>query len=133
MNKPKVSVIIPVYKVENFLRRCLDSVVGQTLQDMEIICVNDGSPDNCLNILKEYQGKYDNIVIIDKKNEGVWKARVDGIQKATGEYITFIDSDDYIALDCIEKLYSVAKKDYADIETKKKNRYRRKSRRNIKY
>ena len=115
--KPKVSIIVPVYKVEKYLRRSMDSLVGQTLDGVEIICINDGSPDNCLSILKEYQAKYTdkNIVIIDKQNEGVWKGRFDGIQKATGEYITFVDSDDYIKLDYAEKLYIAAKKNKSDI------------------
>lgn len=115
--KPKVSIIVPVYKVEKYLRRSMDSLVGQTLDGVEIICINDGSPDNCLSILKEYQEKYTdkNIVIIDKKNEGVWKGRFDGIQKATGEYITFVDSDDYITLDYAEKLYTAKKKNKSDI------------------
>lgn len=112
----KVSIIVPVYKVEKYLKRSMDSLVNQTLEDIEIICINDGSPDNCLSILKEYKEKYpDKIVIIDKKNEGVWKGRFDGIAKATGEYIGFTDSDDYIALDYAEKLYNAAKKDEADI------------------
>ena len=94
----------------------MDSLVNQTLEDIEIICINDGSPDNCLSILKEYKEKYpDKIVIIDKKNEGVWKGRFDGIAKATGEYIGFTDSDDYIALDYAEKLYNAAKKDESDM------------------
>ena len=73
MAKKKLSIIVPCYKVEKYLPRCLDSLVNQTLEDIEVICINDGSPDNCLNILKDYQKKYkDKIVIIDKKNEGVW-------------------------------------------------------------
>ena len=113
----KVSIIVPVYKVEKYLRRSMDSLVNQTLDDVEIICINDGSPDNCLNILKEYKEKYTdkNIVIIDKKNEGVWKGRFDGIKAAKGEYIAFTDSDDYITLDYAEKLYNAAKKNNADI------------------
>lgn len=112
----KVSIIVQVYKVEKYLKRSMDSLVNQTLEDIEIICINDGSPDNCLSILEEYKEKYpDKIVIIDKKNEGVWKGRFDGIAKATGEYIGFTDSDDYIALDYAEKLYNAAKKDEADI------------------
>ena len=116
-NKPKVSIIVPVYKVEKYLRRSMDSLVNQTLDGVEIICINDGSPDNCLSILKEYKEKYSdkNIVIIDKKNEGVWKGRFDGIAAATGEYIGFTDSDDYITLDYAEKLYNAAKKNNADI------------------
>lgn len=116
-NKPKVSIIVPVYKVEKYLRRSMDSLVNQTLDGVEIICINDGSPDNCLSILKEYKQKYTdkNIVIIDKQNEGVWKGRFDGIRAANGEYIGFTDSDDYITLDYAEKLYNAAKKNNADI------------------
>lgn len=117
MQQPKVSIIVPVYKVEKYLRRSMDSLVNQTLDGVEIICINDGSPDNCLSILQEYKEKYKdkNIVIIDKKNEGVWKGRFDGIKVATGEYIGFTDSDDYITLDYAEKLYNAAKKNNADI------------------
>ncbi len=117
MEQPKISIIVPVYKVEKYLRRSMDSLVNQTLDGVEVICINDGSPDNCLSILKEYQEKYKdkNIVIIDKQNEGVWKGRYDGIKKATGEYISFVDSDDYITLDYAEKLYSAAKKNDSDI------------------
>lgn len=113
----KVSIIVPVYKVEKYLNRSMDSLVNQTLDGVEIICINDGSPDNCLNILKDYKEKYPNknIVIIDKKNEGVWKGRFDGIKIAKGEYIAFTDSDDYIALDYAEKLYNAAKKENSDI------------------
>ena len=116
-NKIKVSIIVPVYKVEKYLNRSMDSLVNQTLDGVEIICINDGSPDNCLNILKEYQANYPdkNIVIIDKKNEGVWKGRFDGIAIAKGEYIGFTDSDDYIALDYAEKLYNAAKESGSDI------------------
>lgn len=112
----KLSIIVPVYKVEKYLPRCLDSLVNQTLKDIEVICINDGSPDNCLKILKDYQKKYgDKIVIIDKKNEGVWKGRKDGIKIAKGEYIGFVDSDDYVSLEYAEKLYKAAKKNNADI------------------
>ncbi len=115
--KIKVSIIVPVYKVEKYLRRSMDSLVNQTLDGVEIICIHDGSPDNCLSILREYEEKYKDkhIVIIDKKNEGVWKGRFDGIKVATGEYIAFTDSDDYIALDYAEKLYHAAKESNADI------------------
>ena len=112
----KFSIIVPCYKVEKYLPRCLDSLLNQTLEEIEVICINDGSPDNCLKILKEYQKKYSSkLVIIDKKNEGVWRGRKDGIKKAKGEFIGFVDSDDYVALDFAEKLYNAAKKNHADI------------------
>ena len=116
MKKVKISIIVPCYKVEQYLPRCLDSLVNQTLNDIEIICINDGSPDNCLKILKDYRKKYgEKIIIIDKKNEGVWKGRKDGINIAKGEYIGFVDSDDYVSPDFAEKLYNAAKENNADI------------------
>lgn len=115
-NSVKLSIIVPCYKVEEYLPRCLDSLVNQTLDGVEAICINDGSPDGCLSILKDYQKKYgEKIVIIDKKNEGVWRGRMDGIKKAQGEFIGFVDSDDYVALDYAEKLYNAAKNTNADI------------------
>lgn len=113
--KVKLSIIVPVYKVEKYLRKCIESLVNQTLKEIEIICVNDGSPDNCLQILREYEKKYSNIVIIDKKNEGVWKARLDGIKAAKGEYIGFLDSDDYLDLEFAKKMYQKAKAENLDI------------------
>lgn len=102
----KVSIIIPVYNSESFLSRCLDSAVRQTLDDCEIICVNDGSTDNSLKILNNYKNKYDNIVIIDlKRNGGVANARNKGINAAKGEYVGFIDSDDYVDDGYFKNLY----------------------------
>ncbi len=116
MSQIKLSIIIPVYKVEEYLPRCLDSLVSQSLKDIELICVNDGSPDNCLAILKQYRKKYGNkIVIIDKENEGVWRGRYDGIKKAQGEYIGFLDSDDYVRPGFAKKLYDAARKSGSDI------------------
>lgn len=108
---PKVSVIIPVYNTEKFLRKCLDSVCNQTLSDIEIICINDCSTDNSLEILKEYPVK-----IIDlAENKGAAYARNRGIEAAAGEYIGFVDSDDFIDLDFYEKLYNKAVETGADI------------------
>lgn len=101
---PKVSVIIPVYNTEQFLRKCLDSVCNQTLSDIEIICINDCSTDNSLEVLKKYPVK-----IIDlPENKGAAYARNRGIEAATGEYIGFVDSDDFVDLDFYEKLYNKA-------------------------
>lgn len=112
----KLSVIIPVYKVEQYLEKCLDSLVNQSLKEIELICINDGSPDNSLQILQRYHQKYgDKIVIIDKPNEGVWRGRMDGIKKAKGEYIGFLDSDDYVKSGYAKKLYRAAKETEADI------------------
>ena len=93
---PKVSVIIPVYNTEKYLKKCLDSVCNQTLSDIEIICIDDCSTDNSLNILKEYTLKDNRIKLIEfKENKGAAVARNTGIDEAKGEYIGFIDSDDY--------------------------------------
>ena len=116
MKNPKVSVIIPVYNVEPYLCRCLDSLVNQTLQDIEIICINDCSSDNSLAILKEYAEKDERINIIDfEKNQGVSIARNAGIEIAKGEYIGLVDSDDYVDLDFYEKLHKKAKDTDADM------------------
>ena len=93
---PKVSVIIPVYNVEKYLRECLDSVVNQTIKDIEIICVNDGSTDGSLDILNEYCSNDDRFVIINQENQGLSVARNNGLNSASGDYIAFIDSDDYL-------------------------------------
>ena len=103
--KELISVIIPVYKVEKYLDRCIDSVLHQTYKNLEIILVDDGSPDNCGKMCDEY-AKYDKrIKVIHKKNGGLSDARNVGIDKAKGKYITFIDSDDWIPLNSIELLY----------------------------
>jgi len=112
----KVSVIVPVYNVEPCLRRCLDSLINQTLRDIEIICINDCSPDKSLVILKEYAKKDERVKVIDfEKNQGVSVARNSGMKIAKGEYIGFCDSDDYVDLDFYEKLYELAKEKNADI------------------
>ena len=112
----KLSIIVPCYKVEKYLPKCLASLMGQTLDNYEVICINDGSPDHCIDILHEWQEKYpQKLVIIDKQNEGVWRGRWDGIAKARGEYIGFLDSDDYCEPDFAELLYNTAKEANADI------------------
>ena len=92
----KVSVIIPVYNTLEYLPKCLDSLVNQTLDDIELIIVNDGSPDDSHKLIKEYCEKYPNIKYYKKKNGGLSSARNYGIKKAVGEYIGFVDSDDYV-------------------------------------
>ncbi len=113
---PKVSVIIPVYNVEKYLRDCLDSVVSQTIKDIEIICINDGSTDGSLDILNEYCSNDDRFVIINQENRGLSVARNNGLNSASGDYIAFIDSDDYLLNnDYFEKLYNACEKYSADI------------------
>ena len=112
----KVSVVIPIYNVENYLRKCLDSVCNQTYENLEIICVNDCSPDNSSEILKEYAAKDNRIKIINhKKNGGLSAARNTGMDNATGEYIYFLDSDDWIDSDYIEKMVNKIIETDADI------------------
>lgn len=105
----KVSVIVPVYNVEKYLRDCLDSVVNQTLEDIEIICVNDGSTDNSLAILEDYAEKDSRIRIINQENKGLGGARNTGLYNANGEYISFIDSDDWIEPNTFEESYNMSK------------------------
>ena len=107
----KVSIIIPIYNVEQYLRECLDSVVNQTLKDIEIICVNDGSTDNSLNIIKEYANNDNRIKIIDKQNSGYGDSMNKGLDAATGEYIGIVEPDDFVELDMYEKLYATAKQE----------------------
>ena len=110
----KISVVIPVYNTENYIGECLDSVIGNTFKDFEIICVNDGSTDNTLNILNFYAERYEKIRVINKENSGPSDTRNIGIEAAKGEYILFIDSDDYIEPRTLEYLYAEAKKDNLD-------------------
>ena len=106
--QPKVSVIIPVYNTEKYLRECLDSVVNQTLRDIEIICINDGSTDGSLAILEEYQQRDPRITVLSEKNRGVNAVRNQGLEVSRGKYIYFIDSDDYAELNLLEKTVKLA-------------------------
>lgn len=117
----KLSVVVLVYNTENYLRECLDSLINQTLKDIQIIIVNDESPDNSLEIIKEYQKNYSNIVLINQKNSGGAIAGNNGLTKATGEYVTIIDSDDIVPLYAYEKLYTEAKEKDSDIVIGKPN------------
>jgi glycosyltransferase involved in cell wall biosynthesis len=94
-----ISVVVPVYKVEIYLNRCIDSILHQSYKNIELILINDGSPDNCPTICDDYANKYDCIKVIHKENEGVSAARNTGLQIAKGKYIAFVDSDDYIHTD----------------------------------
>lgn len=111
----KVSVIVPVYNTEKYLKRCLDSLVNQTLKDIEIIIINDGSTDNSQVIIDEYSKKYPNIKGYKKENGGMSSARNMGLTKTNGEYIAFVDSDDYIDNDALKKMYEKVKNKNLDI------------------
>lgn len=111
---PKVSVIVPIYNVENYLSLCLESIVNQTLKDIEIICVNDGSTDSSYSILQNYAKKDSRIMVINKKNGGLSSARNAGLKKVNTEYVTFIDSDDFINPETLEKCYNELQTTNAD-------------------
>lgn len=109
-----ISIIVPIYKVEKYIRRCVDSILNQTYENLEIILVNDGSPDGCAKICDEYTVKDSRIKVIHKNNEGLGFARNAGLDCATGKYITFIDGDDYIGSEHLEKMYRSIKKTGTD-------------------
>lgn len=112
--KPKVSVIVPIYNVESYLDRCIQSLLNQTLKEIEIILVDDGSPDNCPAMCDEYTKQDNRIKVIHKKNAGLGYARNSGLEIATGEYVAFVDSDDFVDINMYESLYSKAKSNHYD-------------------
>ena len=117
MKNPSVSIIIPIYNAEKYLSETLESISRQTYTDFEVICVNDGSKDSSKDIINEYvkNDEKHRFILVDKKNEGVWKARMDGIKKATGDYITFVDSDDTVDTCFVEKMYKEITKSNAEM------------------
>lgn len=110
MNIPLISVIVPVYNVEQYLSKCVDSILGQTYTNLEVILVDDGSPDNCGRICDEYAAKDNRVKVIHKENGGLSDARNAAIEVAQGEFITFVDSDDFVSSDYVETLYELAEK-----------------------
>ncbi|WML36801.1 glycosyltransferase family 2 protein [Clostridium sp. OS1-26] len=128
----EVSIIIPIYNSEKYLRTCLDSLINQTFEKIEIILVNDGSKDESLKIMNEYKAKDKRIKIISQENQGQGEARNNGIKIACGKYITFVDSDDWIAEDHIENLYEMAVNNNADISVCNMVMVREKDLKNIK-
>lgn len=115
MKQPLVSIVIPVCNVENFLKECLDSVINQTMKELEIICVDDGSTDHSLDILREYEKKDSRIRVISKPNAGYGNTMNVGTDAATGEYVGIVESDDYVEKDMFQTLYQTAKQFDADI------------------
>lgn len=113
--KSSISIIVPIYKVESYLDRCINSLVGQTYKNIEIILVDDGSPDKCPQKCDDWAAKNSRIVVIHKENGGLSDARNAGIKRASGDYLLFVDSDDYIELDSCEKFIEIADKTQADI------------------
>ena len=118
-----VSVIVPVYNVENYLRQCLDSITGQTLRNIEIICVDDSSTDSSGKILEEYAKKDERIKIITQPNKGAGAARNNGLSAAQGKYLSFLDSDDFFEPDMLELAYKKAEEDRADFVVFKSDHY----------
>ena len=112
---PKISVIIPIYKSEPYLKKCIDSVINQTFKDLEIILIDDGSPDNCGKICDEYASKDNRVKVIHKKNGGLSSARNAGLEVCTGCFVGFVDGDDYIDNDMYEFLFKNAVQTNADV------------------
>lgn len=115
MDQGLVTVVLPIYNVEQYLNRCIESVVNQTYKNLEIILVDDGSPDHCPEICDRWAETDNRIRVIHKENAGLGMARNTGIENASGEYICFFDSDDYVALDLVEKAYTLVQESQADI------------------
>ena len=111
----KISVIVPVYKVEKYLERCIDSILAQSYGNLEIILVDDGSPDCCPEICDQYQQKDKRIQVIHRENGGLAAARNSAIERATGEYLVFVDSDDQVDRDYIKNLYQIIIRYQADL------------------
>lgn len=114
VTEPKISVIIPIYNTAEYLPRCLDSVLRNTYRNLEVICVNDGSTDNSLEVIKRYAEEDPRVMVVNKENTGVSAARNTGLDMATGAFIAFIDSDDWVHPQYFELLYYVQKKNNAD-------------------
>ena len=115
MKHPRVSVVVPIYNVEPYLKKCVESLLSQTLEDIEILLVDDGSPDRCGEIADEYAAREPQVKAFHQKNAGLGPARNTGIEHATGEYVGFVDSDDWVDSQMFERLYSAAAKCDADI------------------
>lgn len=112
---PEVSVIVPVYNVEKYLPKCLESLINQTFKDIEIICVNDGSTDGSADILRSFADKDNRIRIVNKENGGLFSARHDGMKYINGKYVIFVDSDDWVSENLIEKCLNAAADDNPDV------------------
>ena len=112
---PKVSIIVPVYNVEKYLDRCMESLLNQTLKEIEIILVDDGSPDNCPQMCDEYAKKDSRVKVVHKQNAGLGYARNSGLDVASGEYVAFVDSDDFVSLNTYEYCYNLATKERLDV------------------
>lgn len=113
--RPKVSIIVPIYNVESYLSRCLQSLMNQTIKEIEIILIDDGSPDNCPRLCDAYASEDNRVKVIHKENEGLGFARNSGLEIATGEYVAFVDSDDFVDVHMYEELYEIAQRADLDV------------------
>ena len=111
----KVSIIVPVYNAQKYLSQCLDSLLNQTLKETEIICVDDGSADDSVDIINQYSSKDRRVKLIRQKNSYAGVARNNGLKQAAGEYVVFVDADDFFERDMLRSMYAQAKKDNAEI------------------
>ena len=123
MENELISIVVPIYNVENYLRMCLDSIQNQTYQNFECLLINDGSPDNSADICREYLAKDARFRYFEKENGGSSSARNFGIERSEGEYVTFVDSDDWLEHDALQLLYDALKKENADISIGRYNCY----------
>lgn len=128
-----ISVIVPVYKAEKYINQCIESIVNQTYKNLEIILIDDGSPDSCPQICDQWEFKDNRIKVIHKQNEGVSKARNSGLEVCTGDLISFVDSDDFLEENMYEKLLQLFETDHADVVACQINRYEHNSICPIKY
>ena len=115
MSRGLISVIVPVYNTEKYVAKCLESILGNTYTNIEVLCVDDGSTDDSLKVIESFSQKDNRVKVISQKNSGVSAARNNGIMQANGEYIAFVDSDDIVSKYYFESLYELAKKEVADI------------------
>ena len=111
----KVSIIIPIYNAEKYIKRCIDTIINQTYKNIEIIIKNDGSTDNSINLINKYKNKDNRIIVINQKNAGVSVARNNGIKKRDGTYVMFVDIDDWIELTMVEEMVKIIKEQEVDI------------------
>lgn len=123
MDNELISVVVPIYNVEKYLRQCLDSIQNQTYQNFECLLINDGSPDNSADICREYVEKDSRFKYFEKENGGLSDARNYGIRQSKGSYLTFVDSDDWLENDALQQLYDALKKENADISIGRYNCY----------
>lgn len=123
MENELISIVVPIYNVEKYLRQCLDSILNQTYQNFECLLINDGSPDNSADICREYVEKDSRFKYFEKENGGLSDARNYGIRQSKGSYITFVDSDDWLENDALQLLYDALKKENADISIGRYNCY----------